>query len=70
MFLNQVCDWVQNRHSPSIDKIYAMTDYFGVSVSDLLEEKTTNDSSKFIDLFNSLSKENREIIINLMKSLR
>ena len=65
-----VNDWVKNRHCPRIDKLYAMTDYFGVSVSDLLEEKTTNDDNRFIELFNSLSMENRELVINLMKSLK
>ena len=49
-------DWVKGNAYPRIDKIELMTDYFGISKSDLVEEKYI--SSKFpkiIDYYNQLN---------------
>ena len=49
-------DWVKGHAYPRIDKIELMADYFGISKSDLVEEKYI--SSKFpkiIDYYNQLN---------------
>ena len=49
-------DWVKGNAYPRIDKIELMADYFGISKSDLVEEKYI--SSKFpkiIDYYNQLN---------------
>lgn len=49
-------DWVKGNAYPRIDKIELMADYFGISKSDLVEEKyVSSKSPKIIDYYNQLN---------------
>lgn len=49
-------DWVKGNAYPRIDKIELMADYFGISKSDLVEEKyISSKSPKIIDYYNQLN---------------
>lgn len=49
-------DWVKGNAYPRIDKIELMADYFGISKSDLVEEKyLSSKSPKIIDYYNQLN---------------
>lgn len=39
---NTACDWCNGRTYPRIDKIEAMSEYFGISMSDLVEPRKIN----------------------------
>lgn len=49
-------DWVKGNSYPRIDKIELMANYFGISKSDLVEEKIANDNDHYY-----LNEETREI---------
>lgn len=38
-----VSEWVNGRKYPRIDRIEVMADYFGIKISDLIEEKMTEE---------------------------
>lgn len=44
-------DWVNSKTYPRIDKIEAMSNYFGVSKADLVEEQPQSNCRKFTVLF-------------------
>lgn len=49
-------DWVKGNAYPRIDKIELMANYFGISKSDLVEEKyISSKSPKIIDYYNQLN---------------
>lgn len=48
-------DWVKGNAYPRIDKIELMANYFGISKSDLVEERTTSSIPKIMEYFNSLN---------------
>lgn len=71
-------DWMKAKKYPRIDKIEIMANYFGISKSDLIEEKEnkkpTYDSElsdakrEFIDFVGSLSDEEVRSMLRMMKS--
>ena len=42
-----ICNWLQGKSYPRIDKIEMMANYFGISKSDLVERPSDSDDSKF-----------------------
>ena len=57
-------DWVKGNSYPRIDKIELMANYFGISKSDLVEEKNSNtDNSPYY-----LNDETREIAQEVFES--
>ena len=49
-----VSEWVNGRKYPRIDRIEIMADYFGILKSDLIEEKTSEDSEKKNDILSDI----------------
>lgn len=45
-----VHDWMKGKKMPRMDKVQKMADYFGVKLSDLIEEKVTPDMQKKSDV--------------------
>lgn len=63
-------DWVNAKSYPRIDKIELLADYFGVSKSELIEEKTDNDNIlKKIKKYNILLHEAENLKIQIMQEI-
>lgn len=45
-----VSEWLNAKKYPRIDKIQIMADYFGIAMSDLIEEKLTDEIEKDNDI--------------------
>lgn len=41
-----VCDWVNGKKYPRMDKVEALANYFGIQKSDLIEDKMTEEKEK------------------------
>ena len=70
-----VCDWVKSRSYPRMERIIAIAEYLNINMSDLTEAKcvvngVSNQEQEFLDLFNDISDEKKELIINLLKYLK
>ena len=67
------CDWMNYRSYPRVDKIQALADYFGIKMSDLIEEVSEDegvlDDQKILDLFHQIPKEKRAEAIALCESV-
>lgn len=48
-------DWVKGNAYPRIDKIELMANYFGISKSDLVEERTTSSIPKIMAFYEQLN---------------
>lgn len=46
-----VTEWVNGKKYPRIDRIQIMADYFGIKISDLIEETLTTEKEKDNDIF-------------------
>lgn len=73
-----VSEWVNGNKYPRIDKIEIMADYFGVAMSDLIEDKKekpinsdglTDNQIALIDFAKSLSESQAALALRLLKSL-
>lgn len=66
-------DWVNAKTYPRIDKIELMANYFGISKSDLVEERNkTNDTiflNKHFQKYQKLSPDNQQTVNNLIDDL-
>ena len=66
-------DWVNAKTYPRIDKIELMANYFGISKSDLVEERNkTNDTiflNKHFQKYQKLSSDNQQTVNNLIDDL-
>ena len=69
--INQVKYWEKNGNIPNGDVLKKIAEYFGVTVSDLIEEKKPVVKSerleKFIRLFESLTPEQQATFISQME---
>ena len=73
-----VSDWVNGKKYPRMDKVEMLANYFGIQKSDLIERKVENLSPEepvlsegeklWMELYNRLSDETREVFINMMDS--
>jgi transcriptional regulator with XRE-family HTH domain len=70
------CDWVKGRAFPRIDKLQTLADYFEISISDLIENKTlpnnllSIEQQKVLDLYNKIPKDKTEIVIDFLQTLK
>jgi transcriptional regulator with XRE-family HTH domain len=77
-----VLSWLKASNYPRIDKIEAMADYFGILKSDLIEERIPEEQEKpadedeltesqieLIDFARTLSEEQAEKFLQIMKSI-
>ena len=69
------CDYVKCRSYPRMDKVQKLADYFGISKSDLVEERdiekeeSMKADQEVLDLFHKVPKEKRAEAIALCKSV-
>lgn len=73
-----VSEWVNGRKYPRIDRIEIMADYFGILKSDLIEDRSKDESefpgsspelSEFLSLFRKLTPEEKKMLIAQMRGL-
>ena len=68
------CDWMKGRAYPRAEKLQALADYFGIQMSDLVDD--TNISKEYIsdedqavlDLFHEVPKEKRELVLSMIRA--
>ena len=70
-----ICDWAKCRSYPRHRKFSKIAEYLKVNVIDLTEPKfvingISNQEQVFLDLFNGISDEKKELIISLLKWLK
>ena len=69
------CDWMKLRTYPRIEKIQALAAFFGVTLSDLVEENTPTDSDEqdnkedeeILYWFHKVPKEKRELVLSMIR---
>lgn len=71
-----VSDWINGKKYPRMDKVDDLADYFGISKSDLIEEKPTaaddglsEKQRKLIDFAKSVPEEKADVILQVMKTI-
>jgi repressor LexA len=70
-------DWVNGKKYPRMDKVEMLADYFGISKSDLIEEKgqpteydgLSTQRKALIDFAMSVPDDKAEMILRVMKSI-
>lgn len=71
--INQIKYWEKNGNIPSGDVLKKIAEYFGVTVSALIEERTPAEdggrSEEFMRLYSSLSPELQEAFLVQLRSL-
>ena len=69
-----VNDWIYERTYPRMDKIQLLANYFGVNITDLLEEadeETIAERKKdqeILDLFHRVPEEKREFVLSIIRA--
>ena len=72
-----VTDWVNGNKYPRIDKIGAMADYFGIQISDLIEDKKepteddglTENQRALMDFVKSVPEHKAAMILKVIQSI-
>ena len=70
---SSICDWLKCRAYPKMDKIQLLAEYFGVQVSDLVDDVNiakdtiTDMEQEVLDLFHKVPKEKREFVLSLIR---
>lgn len=74
-----LCDWLNAKKYPRIDKIEMLANYFGILKSDLIEDKPkqknistnepplTDGEKMLLDLFNQVPKESQEMVLDMIR---
>lgn len=68
------CDWVKGRAYPRMDKVQLLAEYFGIMMSDLVENEnvrteTISDKEQLIlDLFHKIPDEKKEFVIKMIQA--
>ena len=68
------CDWIKGRAYPRMDKIQLLADYFGISKSDLVEDKNikndivSDEDQEVLDWFHKVPKEKREFVLSMIRA--
>ena len=66
-------DWIRGRVYPRMDKIQLLSEYFGISKSDLIDkwdpeaEKASMLDKEVLDLFHQVPNEKREFVLSLIR---
>lgn len=67
-------DWVTGKKYPRMDRVEKLANYFGILKSDLIEESQPDvpefepDHLELIDLYSKLTKEQKQTVMNLLRS--
>ena len=70
-----ICDWLQERTYPRMDKVQLIAEFFGISKSELVEdnyvakETVSEEDQEVLDLLHQIPKEKRADAIALCKSV-
>lgn len=69
------CDYVKGRAYPRMDKVQKLSEYFGIKISDLVDEKPSEEDvsfaqqqEKLLDLFGKVPEEKREFVLSLIQA--
>lgn len=68
------CDWVKGRAYPRMDKVQLLAEYFGIKMSDLVEDEnvrteTVSDKEQLIlDLFHKIPDKKKEFVIKMIQA--
>ena len=72
-------EWLKGRKYPRIDKIEALSNYFGILKSDLIEDSTgknlppsepplTEGEKALLDLFNRVPKDKQQLVLQMIRA--
>jgi len=71
-----VSDWANGKKYPRMDKIEKLANYFGILISDLIEEKKeqpkkelSKEMQALIDFAKSVPEDKAELVLRVMKSI-
>lgn len=68
-------EYVKGTVFPRIDKLHALAEYFGVRISDLLEEgnfplkRLSDEQQELLDLYGALSKKQKAFFMTMLKAM-
>ena len=68
-----ICDWLQERTYPRMDKVQLIAEFFGISKSELVEdnyvakETVSGKEQKLLDLFHTVPEEHRDGLLDLIE---
>ena len=68
------CDWLQERSLPRMNKVQKLAEFFGIKMSDLIEEWNPEKDEelaadqKVLELFHKVPKEKREFVLSLIQA--
>lgn len=69
------CDWVKGRAYPRMDKVQLLAEYFGIKMSDLVEDEnvrteTVSDKEQLIlDMFHKVPDEKKDFLIKMIQAV-
>ena len=72
--VSSVNDWINERTYPRMNKVQLLAEYFGVNISDLLEEKDEETiaqikkDQEILDLFHRVPEEKREFVLSMIRA--
>jgi transcriptional regulator with XRE-family HTH domain len=68
------CDYVKGRAYPRMDKVQKLSEYFGIKISDLVDERPSEEDLVFasqkeevLELFSKVPEEKRELVLSLIR---
>lgn len=67
------CDWMKGRSYPRVDKLQALANYFGVQMSDLIDDSNvsaqsiSDEDQEILDLFHQVPEEKRELVLSMIR---
>lgn len=70
-----ICDWLQERTYPRMDKVQLIAEFFGISKSELVEENyvaketVSKKEQEIIDLFHKIPEEKRESVLSIIRTV-
>ena len=71
-----LCDWLNAKKYPRIDKIEMLANYFGILKSDLIEDKEKNSTDELhltdgekalLELFNQVPQESQQMVLDMIR---
>ena len=64
-------DWTSGRAYPRMDKVQLLAQYFGIKMSDLVDDVNSNkkeDDQEILDLFHKVPEDKREFVLSMIRS--
>ena len=67
-------DWMSGRAYPRMDKVQLLAQYFGIQMSDLVDDENNNKKKKegdqeILDLFHKVPEDKREFVLAMIRSV-